>query len=79
MSGVAPVSHDGFQMSQENIDVLVPRKRVAAEFGVVLRTVIRWEIGRLPGFDEPVVIGKRVYHRRSNIERAKAGRATSAA
>jgi hypothetical protein len=65
-------------MSQE-VDVLVARPQVAREFGVVPRTVIRWELQKLPGLHEPIVINKRVYHRRSNIERAKSGRAKAAA
>jgi hypothetical protein len=65
-------------MNQE-VDVLVPRSQVAREFGVVPRTIIRWEIDRLPGFDEPITINKRIYHRRSSIERAKGGGSKSAA
>jgi hypothetical protein len=68
-----------FQMSQEKIDVLVPRSQVAREFGVVPRSMKRWEEAKLPGLDEPVVIRKHVYHKRSNIELAKAGRAQQAA
>jgi hypothetical protein len=67
----------GFQMNE--IDTLVPRPQVAREFGVASRTIIRWELQKLPGLHEPVVINKRIYHKRSNIELAKAGRAESAA
>jgi hypothetical protein len=66
-------------MNDEEIDTLVPRSQVAKEFGVTLKTVARWELQKLPGFDERVVLSKRVYYRRSNIERAKAGRAGAAA
>jgi hypothetical protein len=61
------------------IDTLVPRPQVAREFGVASRTVIRWELQKLPGLHEPVVINKRVYHRRSNVELAKQGRSSAAA
>lgn len=56
------------------IEELVPRSRAAAEFHVVPRTIARWENLKLPGFDDPVEINRRIYHRRSGIERAKSGR-----
>jgi hypothetical protein len=56
------------------IEELVPRPRAAAECGVSTRTAARWEAAKLPGFDDPITINRRVYHRRSRLEVAKAGR-----
>lgn len=56
------------------IEELVPRRHAANEWNVSARTVARWEEARLPGFDEPVIVNRRVYHRRSRLEIAKAGR-----
>jgi hypothetical protein len=64
-------------MSQE-IDALVPRRLVAKEFGVCTRSIRNWEKRGVPGFDLPVRICRDIYHRRSNIEKAKAGRKTAA-
>jgi hypothetical protein len=56
----------------QKFDELVPRPTAAKEFGVSLRTVCRWEADKKPGFDDPVKIGPRVFHRRSGIEAVKA-------
>jgi hypothetical protein len=56
------------------VDELVPRGGVAREFNVVPRTIKRWEEAKLTGFDDPVVINHRVYHRRSRYEPVKHGR-----
>jgi hypothetical protein len=60
-------------------DTLVRRPAVAREIGVSTRTIKRWEEAGEPGFDQPIVIRGIVFHRRSNIEKAKAGRKTAAA
>ena len=59
-------------MDGNQIDELVPRRRATQEFGVCQRTIARWERIKLLGFDEPVVINNRVYHRRSRLELGKA-------
>jgi hypothetical protein len=52
---------------------LVPRPLVAKELNLSSRTICRYEKAKIPGFDEPVVINGRVFHRRSKIEEAKRG------
>jgi hypothetical protein len=66
-------------MNDEKIDILVPRSQVARECGVSTRTIVRWQEARLPGLDAPVFINKHWYFKRSDVERAKAGCAKSAA
>jgi hypothetical protein len=53
---------------------MVPRAQVAREWNISHRTVTRWEQARTPGFDDPVEVNGRWYHRRSRLELAKAGR-----
>jgi hypothetical protein len=60
------------------IEELVPRPRAKAECGVSTRTAARWEVAKLPGFDEPVTINGRVYHRRSRLEIAKTSKTAGA-
>jgi hypothetical protein len=52
-------------------DELIPRTKVARELGISHRTLCRYEVGKKPGFDQPVTINGRKYHRRSRIEAAK--------
>jgi hypothetical protein len=52
---------------------MVPRPKVAREFGVHVRTIKRWEDQRKPGFDQAIIINDRGYHQRSNIEAVKLG------
>ena len=52
---------------------VVPRPLVAREFNVCSRSIRRWQQAKIPGFDEPVTINGRVFHRRSKIEQAKRG------
>ena len=52
-------------------DQLVPRPQFAKELGVSHRTICRYERAKRPGFDEPIMIGNRVYHRRSKVEAVK--------
>jgi len=54
-----------------NHEEVVPRALVAKEFNVSARTVRRWEESRLPGFDTPVEINKRVHYPRSCLKAAK--------
>ena len=56
---------------------VVPRGGVAREFNVCVRTIARWERAKVLGFDEPIDINGRKYHRRSKIELAKRGRPSS--
>jgi hypothetical protein len=53
-------------------DSLVSRRTLAQEFGVTVKTICRWEHRKLLGFDEPVIINNRTYHRRRRVEAAKA-------
>jgi hypothetical protein len=57
----------------QKFEELVPRPRAAAGCGISTRTAKRWEDAKLPGFDHPITINRRVYHRRSRLEIAKAG------
>ncbi len=50
---------------------LISRGRAAREFGVTLRTVSNWEAAKVPGFDEPIKINGRVYHRREKLDAVK--------
>jgi hypothetical protein len=59
------------------VEELVPRSQAAREWNVSSRTAERWEAAGVAGFDDPVVINGRTYHRRSRLEAAKAGRQTS--
>jgi hypothetical protein len=52
---------------------MVPRRIVADEFHRDIKTVKRWEARKVEGFDEPIEINGRIYHKRSKIEGAKAG------
>jgi hypothetical protein len=58
--------------ANQEIEELVPRRRAGDEWNVTPRTVARWEEAKLPGFDDPVTVNRRVYHRRSRLELAKA-------
>jgi hypothetical protein len=60
--------------SNQQIEELVPRRRAADEWNVSPRTVARWERAKLPGFDAPITVNCRIYHKRSRLEIAKAGR-----
>jgi hypothetical protein len=51
---------------------LVPRPLVARECNISWRTLIRWERDGVFGFDEPIKVHGRVYHRRSRLEQGKA-------
>jgi hypothetical protein len=53
---------------------MVPRGLAAREWNVSTRSVARWEKAKLPGFDEPIFVNGRVYHRRKKLESAKRGR-----
>jgi hypothetical protein len=55
------------------VEELVPRPLVAKEFNVSHRTVCRWENKKVPGFDDPVEINNRIFHKRSRIEAVKRG------
>jgi hypothetical protein len=56
-----------------HVEELVPRRRAADEWHVSPRTVARWEESKLAGFDDPIAVNGRIYHRRSRLELAKAG------
>jgi hypothetical protein len=71
--GLIPGLHRRLADKSDAPDELVPRGRVADEFNVCPRTVARWEAAKLPGFDDPVTINKRKYHRRSRFEPVKRG------
>jgi hypothetical protein len=50
---------------------LVPRRKAAEECGVTIRTAKRREAAKLFGFDQPIVVGRRVYYDRDRFEAAK--------
>jgi DNA-binding transcriptional MerR regulator len=50
---------------------LVSRSNAAREFGVTHRTIQNWEASKVPGFDAPIKINGRVYHRRDKLEAVK--------
>jgi hypothetical protein len=51
-------------------DEMVPRPKVAKEWNRNPRTIDRWERAKILGFDQPVVLNGRVYHRRSRLNLA---------
>jgi hypothetical protein len=52
-------------------DEIIPRGPLSREFHVCPRTIARWEKAKLAGFDEPIEINGRIYHRRRRVELAK--------
>ena len=62
-------------MARGNSETLVPAMVVAAELGIVRRTLARWLEYPNLGFPKPAVIQGRWYFRRAEIEAWKLDRA----
>jgi hypothetical protein len=70
------------QEPETSIDVLLPRRKVAARYGVAIRTIRRWESDPSVKFPETLVINKRRYYRLSTLvpwERARAASSVASA
>jgi predicted DNA-binding transcriptional regulator AlpA len=52
-------------------DELVSRQKMAKELGISVRTLYRYEAEKKAGFDQPVKLGQRTFHRRSRVEALK--------
>jgi hypothetical protein len=64
-------------VNEQESDFLVPRRLVAKEFGVCIRSIKNWEKAGVPSFDQPIRIRRDVYHKRANLARAKLGKVLS--
>ncbi|VTZ28462.1 conserved hypothetical protein [Methylocella tundrae] len=62
-------------LARENSEKLIPAMVIAAELGVVRRTLARWLEYPNLNFPKPHVINGRWYFRRAEVEAWKLGRA----